>query len=1184
MSVVVCKADGRSPWMRDIPLQPEDAEMVQRAWDRCLADQRAGPETETAERAAGDIEDRLLIDPSLGLGLRIRLRGLIEFVRVCTRQGTTETAATGRETVGQDLLGKTKASVRKYISLGQNKTVPKEKFENTLILAIDQAIARVAKSHRDTDFDVPKIDSGVVRQLVMKRAYRGEAAYLDYFRDLRQLLISDRKIDGTLLRSRSKSNPSGFLQTPERTQQVDRLIRMIRSSEINYSAVIPVFAIGMPPALTELARHTIDRLANQGEGPDVLYLPASPHVADGRNIDYATLLTWLDAFLHPRLYEYGGGTELQLSDVMVEYATYEIRKKLDRVRRTLQSRPLILLVDGVDQASSMQPELLAAVTGAPVLRLIKQLSYVDADGLGSLRSPQDSGLGKTRIVVFVSALNDLQEFSTITRNVPIKISPPNQEGFDELANQFQNPTAVSKEISTGEWRQDALLIADALATLRECPPAEAQAADLFSALKQKDERWALYLAFLALTDDGLRQSRLTRFVTMWERFTGSNSLGDQVAVEAALQSLRSKLPGLISEAALENIPGLDDQADIDGDLELVATASPGSDMCLFISDAALKQQLKTHLSLVTATSDTFTDKQRGLMHWILAEEAIRQHTISVRHTHWQDRESLDFHRRLLQALKHGFEAVASDFNSDWLRPHIHRVLPSAREELFVRLWAIYYRDLTEAAPKFRLSRVLQADHVKRDLLRLARTAFIKCFGTNFESYSGSIGLASKVVSSIAGDLAVASARAAYDSDYPGEAVELAHDEDQAPLTTSLEVAVGRQYTDWRTIVHARPPGAGYIKANLSLLKIQVDSLIYDGREASMKDARLLVEDWLKQDSTFTPNVESEPSSEAPPSLRKLLSDVTGDLWKELGECEANLDVGVRTLARTLKGLQRTTMRQKTEENERRTWTEPLAAKINALAEKGALGGAADMILRLAELDAKEVFNSASRRRVEVGRLLRAYLLGRLSETMRRILFLTNPRSASSKVSGQPTGSFVQICFELHQLRQLSQSKKDGPSLAWAPEQFFLTEARRTIDELSRFNGSLPRERWAILTLEAELIQHKRGSNWQRSLHLLNQADRHLVEGGPNLRARLAMLFERITVCARALGAGTLAHYVKPDLSATQRRYLVELLSYDRERFSLQYGAFATAPVQWRSARATIESYWQDISRGPTFQS
>jgi hypothetical protein len=1109
--------------MTDLQDAPEDAAACTDAWTKAML----------AGQAAAGEDPRFLYDRKLGLGLRLRIRGLVAWVHSVVSEPGAGAGAVDRERHAAALFGREGVTVRRYLALNQDFPLSKDKLEKALAVAAGQAVT-IIRSHLGPDAGVRsgRLTPQAVRQLVLHTPYVDPDAYSQYFRDLRRLSAHSRTVDRTLLPEPEGAHAHGFLLTPARQAEVDSLLQLIRSSEPVPSPLIPVYAIGMPPALSELARHLIVQLTQDAHGPDILYLPASSHIPPYRAIDYPTLLTWVDAFLHPALYASSEEPEtpLRLASVEVSDARHQIREMVDRVRRTLAVRPIILLVDNVDQAFSQEPELLAAVTGAPVLRLLKQLLYVDADELLIHHSSPTHGLDRSRLVVFVSAEQEVEEFNHITAIRPIKISPPDRDGLVQLAAQFKNKGHVVERIQYGEWRQHALLLRDFLATLDPTSDAT-QPREFFEALHRRSASWACAVAFLALTDDGLRQGTLCRFLARWSAMTGSlQRMGEAEAAEA-LSQLRRELPALVAGVAADHPAARVQWAGFD--------RGP-SEQRLFIADVGLKTQLREHLEEIPDCH--YTPEERGLMHWLIAEEAILQHTRNLRQSMWQDSESLELQRRLIQGLKHGFKAAAWGFDSQALRHLADRTLPRDPREFFVRLWAIYYRDVVEAPPKYRLARVLQANEVKRDLLRLARGAYAKVS----QPGAGHSGLGDDALFSIARDLAVASARAAYDAGDLGEAVALSYDSTSPPHGLRLKVSFAMLDDKWREQVKAAgawgrdsaafPPSArgidvpradgGVKNCRLSLFKIFVDALLAHGLDDSIQQARSAVDKWLVD----------ELGDEARRVLDAFAKYVRGKLVAP--------DDGPVVLAQMMKALLGFGTDAGGDGVDDPTG---LAAAISQWSAEGKLAGVTDVLLRKAEITAMGMFRQASRRLEEIEGLIDAYILYRLSETLRRALFLRDPLMGSARPSGQPTAVFIRVCFELHGLMMRSDC---AAKLLWAPKDYFLDEAGRAVEALTLFSGSLPRERPAVLVLEAVLVR-KRTGYWRHALHLLAKADRYLIEGGPNLRIRLGMLAARVETCALALGGQMEGEPMLADPpSDRERGALLTLMRFDEERFRL----------------------------------
>lgn len=433
-------------------------------------------------------------------------------------------------------------------------------------------------------------------------------------------------------------------------------------------------------------------------------LPASASVPPHRATDLPTIIGQILAF-----YECAPPPSfLSMSDS-------ELRQGVRKIRRMMAAYPAIFIFDGVRDTGKVLGELRANMIDEPFASLIKNLLFPEPGTARNLADPEI--FARNRFVILADG--PCEWLAPHARPARVLTPPSNAAAirFIREDGAYSNTSAVESyyrsNAATQQVTEPHLQLADALTSTGVTalqPPADL-AAQLTEELATTHPAWAAALCIVAMTPDVVLEDTLLmlveKLVAEW-RWTN--------------ERLGRALPTFFSEDLTQE--GL---ARLRNTLRSVVVAALDDTLMDVAETDRRAQKWRSTQRLVLTFRTTATAKILGaaligrLSIWdmtrlqrLLAEEALRQHTILVRNADRNDHSSIRNNRRLVQAIHHGLLSVhPSDSTSD---VGLHRTLPGDFRERFRRLYTMFYRLLLEAPPHWEMSRVMSAEGVKRDLL------------------------------------------------------------------------------------------------------------------------------------------------------------------------------------------------------------------------------------------------------------------------------------------------------------------------------------------------------------------------------------------------------------------------------------------------------------------------------------
>ena len=464
--------------------------------------------------------------------------------------------------------------------------------------------------------------------------------------------------------------------------------------------VLVVHQEAMQDGMTALAARLCQHLAKRSE-PDLafVYLPLHPHGSPGvqERVTLPKLVAWLKAF-------YEGEN---LGTATVTTSPQDMRAHIAAIRKAMTERPVIIILDGHRSPGRRLPYLHAAMIDDPLLPLLEEL--IHPRHAANLPPPDPAIVGRSRILVLSD--QDIDHHAAFRHN-SITFPLPAGKTLDDLCPDVPAPMRKVLKQARSCCSDVGLHLFSRMAT--RLPPDQLPTSieglyEKYCVDLEREDRGAMAVLYLiALTYDGLRSVTLQRLLDHMQACHALQSLPlpwrdlDKFNVGAALHRLQEdRVVELVVDASSRaEAAGQDDAPEVVYDL--VASS--------------LRQAIVGRLA--RRDKDSLV-----LAHRLIAEEALRQHTDQLARSDWLDRFDTRSRRRLYQFFYHAFLSLDEGPGGRIARldavPH---VLPATNEETYRRLYAVFFRTLTEGPAALELSRVLGRDGLKSDLLTMALRA------------------------------------------------------------------------------------------------------------------------------------------------------------------------------------------------------------------------------------------------------------------------------------------------------------------------------------------------------------------------------------------------------------------------------------------------------------------------------
>jgi len=576
--------------------------------------------------------------------------------------------------------------------------------------------------------------------------------------------------------------------TPSLTYVCDSKARKTNLDAIKVAAfapsegpqVINIHAQGMRRGLSALGGKLTELFSTN---PDTkfsklrwLYLPVNNY------LDHPNTKTWLPApgfnILIGRLHHFYCGKLDDIASAPALSATADYTKALQEIREAMIVRPRILILDGV-QVYSKQDRISSierVITGDNVLDIV--LALLDP-ALCAVHCPKDlSELSKNRIILLSNNALENDDFEhnlhhTVSlKNIPF-IEPDPEEATKVInACRFKNQDEITK---FREWNPrmittwsdahyyalDALLSFEKLRGNVELSQLEAELTELskahYQTTGQPEGLFALIsmaldkipieygllkklLYLISAAPDGLRIGTLQRLMvgaisagenqqlitkSDIERFKGARSFRSDThpneVIYRAIGFLLKEFPSLVRQSHDDFFHGVDGAPH---PLELGISPAP---IAAPTKDDVLSIQFyfpEFRLVVRDALAGDKPDSTFQLCHRLLAEDALSQQTVGLRHGDFSENQSIHHWRRQFAAFYHGLCSLPIYFKDEArIRKgqlqkdlNLQTITPKKPREFWRWLYLFAYRRMIEQPPVYAMSRIYGEELIKRDLL------------------------------------------------------------------------------------------------------------------------------------------------------------------------------------------------------------------------------------------------------------------------------------------------------------------------------------------------------------------------------------------------------------------------------------------------------------------------------------
>jgi hypothetical protein len=538
--------------------------------------------------------------------------------------------------------------------------------------------------------------------------------------------------------------------------------------------IINIHAFGMRRGLSALGGYLTEHFQIN---PDTkfsklrwLYVPVNSYV------DQPSRLAQQEApgfnVLMGRLHHFYCNQLDDIADAKPLLASESYAKALQDIREEMIKRPRVLILDGIhvypddDNISSIE----RMMTGENTLEIIAAL--LDP-ALCSVHTKEDlEEFAKNRIIILSNAdMEPLACWDKLHPSVEIKSIPfvdPNPEEADALitANNFDNIDRIrlfrEDNVKTiRDWSDSHYYALDALISFKQLDKSY-NMEELQAELDEKSTRRSMLYALvvscidsippeyellkklmylISAAPDGLRISTLQRLAYFSVESENPHNLitTNDIQAFATVQKIRegytnSNVIKKATEYLLKNFPSFFrlsrddyfygvDSAPHPLELGVVGnlTTKVTQEEVLTVQFSAPEFRILVRDTLVNKGDlNTF-----HFCHRLLAEDALSQQTIGLRHGGFSEQQSVLHWRRQFAAIYHGLcslpitftdkEASIRDVDKEEVA-QLNAITPRRPKEFWRWLYLFAYRRMIEQPPNYTMSRIHGEDALKRDLL------------------------------------------------------------------------------------------------------------------------------------------------------------------------------------------------------------------------------------------------------------------------------------------------------------------------------------------------------------------------------------------------------------------------------------------------------------------------------------
>ena len=548
----------------------------------------------------------------------------------------------------------------------------------------------------------PEIDEEILRTVNFSGRYAVDN-YLEWLDGRRMQRSSDELLDRTAGRLFGIDNGG-------RADAYQTILEFLEPS--SEKPVLVVHQEAMQDGMTALAASLCRHLASHRDERELtfVYLPLRPHGPPGaeERVTMPKLIAWLKAFYERR----------SLGSVTVASDLHQLRADIGTIRRLMTERPVIIILDGHRSPGQRLPYLHAAMIDDPLLPLLEEL--IHPRHAADLPPPDPEIVGRSRILVLSD--QDIHHHAAF-RHESVAFPLPADNTLDQLLAELRPaiPAALREPLKQANSCCSDVGLHLFSRMSERMPPHRLPTGieglyDAYLEWLEADDSAALSALYLiALTYDGLRSPTLRRLLS-------------QIAACHAHDALKVPWMDLGDAGLAAALSRLQEDKVIQPVMETVHEARTGRDggatVVLDVVVSGLRQSIVGWLA--RRDMDSLL-----LAHRLIAEEALGQHTDQLAVADWLGQYNLRSRRRLYQFFYHAFLSLERGPEGEISRlAAVRHVLPTANEEAYRRLYAVFFRTLTEGPGTLELSRVLGRDGLKSDLLTMALRAGSRHFATD----------------------------------------------------------------------------------------------------------------------------------------------------------------------------------------------------------------------------------------------------------------------------------------------------------------------------------------------------------------------------------------------------------------------------------------------------------------------
>ncbi len=564
--------------------------------------------------------------------------------------------------------------------------------------------------------------------------------------------------------------PEFFMsESSDRADNLKTLVEAVTKPSLDHPPsplFINVYSPGMWQGLTACARSLIDRVEQNPDSPDILYLPiARQRQSDGAAPTDRTFETLTITQVVAYIRDFFRGCDLSQTQPISDKD--RLFDAIQEIRVLMALNPAILIIDGFSEYGKSHSMLERIVLDHHLISLLNRLLE---PAICSTSTPMSlDRFRQNKIVVLsnqkITRVGASHSRASDSSKNHIYIPPPDKDDFEdvlqsqplydrETVNELRKrvPTvasscsevllyaidgivSVEKNILGSHWSRARLdSLGKTLSTKINNPdPKEAlqQAiTHLLRRLKEERPEWYAVLKIIATTPGGLRKQTLKRIIDASSRayvrmphlehrtpFPGLETFSTIKDKHKLLDDILSVCRPFLALGRNDAFDGFDElphpfEHSLADAINGFANESPETHSIDF-TIPEIREAIRKQIA-ATRKHNAF-----HCMHRLLMEEALTQQTISLRHSDHSSSQSIRPMRRMLSAFYHGIQSIPISRNGQiedvrFESPDFQA--PTSAKEMWRWLYLFCYRRICEQPPLWNLSRYHGLDELKIELL------------------------------------------------------------------------------------------------------------------------------------------------------------------------------------------------------------------------------------------------------------------------------------------------------------------------------------------------------------------------------------------------------------------------------------------------------------------------------------